>query len=149
MTRAWLVRADEGAGLEKFERDGFVGIRGGRAEPEVVDTDLTDADEESIAGLAADAGLSGNDAAMLRAIAHRMDIGDHVVSPGPHDELGQEVAVGAIASGYRYQPGEPLRHRRDVVWKGRVPGSQVAPRLWAGAATALTEIDPADVPDTS
>jgi predicted Mrr-cat superfamily restriction endonuclease len=147
MTRAWLVRADEGAGLDKFEKDGFVGIRGGAAEPRVVDVDLTDVDEAALADLVTDAGLPTTYTSMLRAIVSDMAIGDLVVSPGPHDELGQEVAVGTVSSEYCFVPTEPLRHRREVAWKGRVPRSQVPPRMWGDAMAALAEVDPREVPE--
>lgn len=146
MVRAWLVRADESTGLAKFEREGFVGIRGGPAEPQVVDADLTGVGDEEIAALVARQGLPGNYTAMLRHIVRSMSVGDLVVSPGARDEPDQEVAVGTVASDYYFHAAEPLRHRRDVHWEGRVPRSAVPTGFWAGKVSALAEVDPADVP---
>jgi predicted Mrr-cat superfamily restriction endonuclease len=147
MVRAWLVRSEDGTGLETFEAEGFVGIRGGAAEPQVVDEDLSGADEQTIAGLVAQAGLRGHYTGMLRRIATDMEVGDLVVSPGPRDDDEPVVAVGRVASDYVFRGSSPMRHRREVRWERRVPRSAFPTGFWSGKRAALSEIDPRAVPE--
>jgi predicted Mrr-cat superfamily restriction endonuclease len=144
--RAWLVRAEDGARLDEFEQQGFVGIRGGDGRAAVTD-DLGVADEAGIKDAVDEEGLGSAYTRQLRAVVLAMKPGDRVVVPGPRDWTTPVVLVGEISSDYLYRPDDDLRHAREVRWVGRIPRAALPAEIWPGAVSAVTELDPSVIPE--
>ncbi len=143
---AWIVRSDGGEGIDAFETEGFVGLRGGTGES-VVDTDLSHADEAEISAAVKAVGLGAAYTRMLRSFVLHMAVGDLVVTPGPLDREQPEVLIGQVVSDYRYEPGaNDPSHRRRVQWSCRVARDEFPASFWRGAVSAITRASPDAVP---
>jgi predicted Mrr-cat superfamily restriction endonuclease len=117
--RTWFVRAGSaGSAARAFLDEAFVGI--GWAETGSLDG-VTELRAIEARLTAAFPGKSRRTliawAAMLRSICARMTRGDTVMTIDP---VRQEYWIGQIASGYRWEVGVPLPHRRHVSWSGSI-----------------------------
>jgi hypothetical protein len=139
--RAWVIRAPDVPTFRAFERDGYVGIRGGPPGLAVTE-DLTGADAETIAAAVATAELPGNHAAVLDAFVVDIEVGDAVVTPEPGRKPGRDLLIGRVAGGYEHRdppaPGD-LAHVRPVAWEERLPRVLLPSEFWQGRVAAVTE----------
>jgi hypothetical protein len=140
--RAWVVRAPDVATFRTFERDGFVGLRGGPPDLAVTH-DLTGVDAAGIAAAVSAAGLPAAHAVALSAFVRDAAEGDAVVTPEPGRKPGRDVLLGRLAGGYEHRAvpsdGTGLVHVRAVTWAERLPRAIFPAEFWQGRVAAITE----------
>lgn len=145
--RAWVVRAPDVPTFTAFEREGYVGIRGGP--PSVaVTVDLSSADEAAIAAAVEAAGSNPAYRTMLTAFVLGMQVGDAVVTPEPGRKPGRDVLIGRVAGDYEHHDpprADDLRHVRPVAWEDRLPRAMLPTAFWQGRVPAVTEAPLEDV----
>lgn len=145
--RAWVVRAPDVPTFGEFEREGYVGIRGGPPDLAVT-ADLTGADEAAIRLAVADAQLSDNYTRMLTAVVLTMAPGDAIVTPEPGRKPGRDILVGRVSGPYEHHDpplAGDLRHVRCVDWEDRLPRVLLPSDFWQGRVPAVTEAPLDDV----
>jgi predicted Mrr-cat superfamily restriction endonuclease len=140
--RAWVVRAPDVTTFRIFERDGFVGLRGGPPDLAVTD-DLSGLDAAGIAAAVRAAGLATNHAEMLTAFVRDAAEGDPVVTPEPGRKPGRDVLLGRVTGDYEHrgvpEDGTGFAHVRAVTWVERLPRAIFPAEFWQGRVAALTE----------
>jgi hypothetical protein len=145
--RAWVIRAPDVPTFAAFERDGYVGVRGGPPDLAVT-ADLSGADAEAIAAAVDAAGLPPVHAAVLTAFVVTAEPGDAIVTPEPGRKPGRDILLGRIAGGYEHHDpprAADLRHVRPVAWEERLPRVMLPSEFWQGRVAAVTEAPLGDV----
>jgi len=118
MTRAWLIRAGEGAAeLDAMRHVGVIAVR----YPSVGDATVwSDAQIEQALCDAGRANAAGQLRVRIRAFAKEVGVGDLVVTPNTAD---REVWFARVTGPYRYSQQPPVEgyfHWREVQWLGAI-----------------------------
>lgn len=115
--RVWFVRAgSRGSEIRSFLADGFVGIGWSETGALTGVTELRAFEERLLAVYPTRSRRTLTAwAAMLRALVSAMAVGDDVMTIEPD---ARRYWLGKVASGYRWEQGAPLAHRRAVRWSG-------------------------------
>ena len=115
--RVWFVRAgSRGSEIRSFLDDGFVGVAWSETGALTGLIELRAFEERLVAAHPTRSRRTLTAwAAMLRAIASTMAIGDDVMTI---ESDARRYWLGTVASEYRWEQGAQLAHRRSVRWSG-------------------------------